>query len=167
MIVDLTKSEIDELLRRQVVGRIGCHAGGSTYVIPVIYVWEGDCVYVQSMEGRKIRMMRENPEVCFEVDEYESGGGWGSVIVQGVYEELEGSLADEVLALLVQRFMRRGGTGGERSRPSGEERKPVAFRIRCIEITGRKVSRPTGARVLTLLGLAVTRRTARRSRGPN
>jgi len=119
------------------------------------------------MEGRKIRMMRENPEVCFEVDEYESGGGWGSVIVQGVYEELEGSLADEVLALLVQRFMRRGGTGGERSRPSGEERKPVAFRIRCIEITGRKVSRPTGARVLTLLGLAVTRRTARRSRGPN
>jgi nitroimidazol reductase NimA-like FMN-containing flavoprotein (pyridoxamine 5'-phosphate oxidase superfamily) len=164
VIVELTKSEIDELMRRQFVGRIGCHAGGATYVVPVIYVWHDDHVYVQSIEGRKIRMMRENPEVCFEVDEYEPGGGWGSVIVQGIYEELEGSCAEEALALLVQRFMRRGGSG-ERERPSGEGRKPVAFRIRSVEVTGRKVSRPAGARALTRVSLALTRHLATRSGG--
>jgi nitroimidazol reductase NimA-like FMN-containing flavoprotein (pyridoxamine 5'-phosphate oxidase superfamily) len=37
MIEHLDRAEIDDLLRAQVVGRVGCHAGGLTYVVPVIY----------------------------------------------------------------------------------------------------------------------------------
>ena len=133
MIEELDDTEIDAFLREQVVGRVGCHAGGSTYVVPVLYVWDGECVYVQSIEGRKIRMMRANPQVVFEVDEYEPGGGWRSVILEGVYEELEGSRAEAALALLVQRFAGRGRRpeGGSRS-----DRTPVAFRIRCTAEVG-------------------------------
>jgi nitroimidazol reductase NimA-like FMN-containing flavoprotein (pyridoxamine 5'-phosphate oxidase superfamily) len=160
MIVELTKSEIDDLMRRQSVGRIGCHADGLTYVVPVIYVWHDDCVYVQSIEGQKIRMMRENAEVCFEVDEHEPGSGWASVIIQGVYEELEGSRAQEALMLLVRRFMRRSSGDGDPPPTRGEGRKPVAFRIRSVEITGRKVVRPTEARALAKLTRAVMKRTA-------
>jgi uncharacterized protein len=64
VIEELDEREIDACLRRQRVGRVGCHAGGRSYVVPVIYVWDGECVYVQSIEGRKIQMMRANPHVC-------------------------------------------------------------------------------------------------------
>ena len=126
MIEELDGQEIDDFLRRQVVGRVGCHADGETYVVPVLYVWDGECIYVQSIEGRKIRIMRSNPQVVFEVDEYEpNDGSWRSVIVEGVYEELEGTRAEAALALLVQRF------AGRRRRAHAQTgRVPVAFRIR-------------------------------------
>lgn len=159
MIAELTPEEIDAFLRRQLVGRIGCHAGGETYVVPVIYAWDGEALYVQSIEGRKIRMMRENPRVCFEVDEYEPDGSWRSVIVDGVYEELETGQAERALALLVQRMSERGGPRRERPRAGG--RRPVAFRIRCEAATGRTVRRTVQHRALTRLGLALGRRRAR------
>lgn len=138
VIEELTRDESEAFLRRQAVGRIGCHAGGRTYVVPVIYAWDDGCAYVQSIEGRKIAMMRENPEVCFEVDEYEpDSGSWHSVIVEGTYEELDATAAEKALALLVSRFQRSRG-------PSREPRSPrpvVAFRIRALEVTGRRVER--------------------------
>jgi uncharacterized protein len=157
VIEELTEDEIGEFLRRQLIGRVGCHAFGRTYVVPVIYVWDTGYLYVQSIEGRKIEMMRANPEVCFEVDEYEPDGSWRSVIADGVFEELEGSAADAVLALLAQRFV------GRRREMAGRAtgRKPVAFRIRCTHVTGRRVSRTPAVRALTRAGVALGRRRAR------
>lgn len=133
----LDDNEIDDFLREQMIGRIGMHAGGETYVVPIIYAWDGDCVYVQSIEGRKIAMMRESPQVCFEIDEYERGS-WRSVIVDGTYEELHGEDAERALELLVARFA--DGTGGRR-RPRAEGVTPVAFRIRPTRLSGRFVQR--------------------------
>ena len=133
----LDPQQIDEFLRQQVVGRIGAHADGETYVVPVIYVWDGDAIYVQSIDGRKIRMMRKNPQVCFEVDEYERGS-WRSVIVDGTFEELHGPDAARVLELLTERFSGGAGTG---RRPDGGGHEPVAFRIRPQTVSGRAVTR--------------------------
>ena len=140
MIAELSPDEIDELLREQVVGRIGCHAGGLTYVVPIIYAFAGGAVYVATIEGQKTRMMRENPHVCFEIDEYERGS-WRSVIAYGTFEELEGEDAEQALALLAERFSRGSGSGPMRRRPSGEGRPTVVFRIRLEEATGRSVAR--------------------------
>jgi nitroimidazol reductase NimA-like FMN-containing flavoprotein (pyridoxamine 5'-phosphate oxidase superfamily) len=138
--------EAEEFLRAQFVGRLGCHARGKTYVVPVIYAWHGGCAYVYSIEGQKVQMMRENPSVCFEVDQYYPGGGWKSVIVQGTYEELDGEGAAVALRLLSERFSRPlGAGGGEVQRPRGEGRVPVAFRIKAGVITGRKVERGASA----------------------
>ena len=87
-ILELDREEIDAFLHEQVVGRIGCHADGVTYVVPVIYAYDGNCLYAHTLVGQKVAMMRSNAEVCFEVDEY-LDGSWRSVIVQGRYEELE------------------------------------------------------------------------------
>ena len=141
MIDELGTEEIDAFLREQVVGRIGCHLDGRTYVVPVIYAWDGEAAYVQSIEGRKVEMMRANPAVCFEVDEYDAGS-WRSVIVEGVYEELEGDAAQAALALLVERFAgrrRRSDAADSGDRAAG--RTPVAFRIRAERVTGRRVVR--------------------------
>jgi nitroimidazol reductase NimA-like FMN-containing flavoprotein (pyridoxamine 5'-phosphate oxidase superfamily) len=137
MIEPLDDDQIDAFLRQQMIGRIGMHADGETYVVPVIYAWDGTAIYVQSIEGRKISMMRQSPEVCFEVDEYERGS-WRSVIVDGTYEELAGEAVEQALALLVARFA--GGSSG-RSRSRAEGRTPVAFRIVPRRLSGRTVQR--------------------------
>jgi uncharacterized protein len=137
VIEELNDEQIDAFLREQVIGRIGMHADGRTYVVPIIYAWDGECIYVQTIEGRKVAMMRANPEVCFEADWYERGS-WRSVIVDGTYEELTGADAEQALEKLVARFA--GSTGGRR-RPSAEGVQPVAFRIRPTRMTGRTVQR--------------------------
>lgn len=136
MIEELDRAQIDDLLGAQVVGRIGCHADGVTYVVPVIYAYDGEAFYVYTVEGRKVRMMRANPEICFEVDEYESGS-WRSAIVQGRYEELDEAGAGRALSLLGERFASRGS---DVRRPRAEG-TPVAFRIVVGEVTGRAVRR--------------------------
>src|SRR4030065_391555 len=106
---ELTQAEIAELLRAQVVGRIGCHAAGITYVVPIIYALDGGCIYAVAVEGEKIRMMRDSPNVCCEVDEYDGRGSWRSVIIQGRYEELDGAEVARALSLLTERFGGRRG----------------------------------------------------------
>ncbi|HXV33537.1 MAG TPA: pyridoxamine 5'-phosphate oxidase family protein [Gaiellaceae bacterium] len=135
MISELEREQIDDLLSTQVVGRVGCHADGLTYVVPVIYAYDGAAFYVYTVEGQKVRMMRANPLVCFEVDEYEAGS-WRSAIVQGRYEELDAEGAERALRLLAARFP--PSPAGRRPRAEGT---PVAFRIVVDEITGRAVRR--------------------------
>jgi nitroimidazol reductase NimA-like FMN-containing flavoprotein (pyridoxamine 5'-phosphate oxidase superfamily) len=137
MILEMSPSEIDEFVLSQKVGRVGCHVGGETYVVPVIFGWDGNCIYVYTTEGKKVDMMRENQRVCFEIDEYLASGGWRSVIAQGMFEELEGDDAGRALQIIAERVSSNRDSGN--SRPRGEGRTPVAFRIRTSEVTGRKV----------------------------
>jgi hypothetical protein len=137
MILEMSPSEIDEFVLSQKVGRVGCHVGGETYVVPVIFGWDGNCIYVYTTEGKKVDMMRQNQRVCFEIDEYLTSGGWRSVIAQGVFEELEGDDAARALRIIAERVS--SNRDGGNARPRGEGRTPVAFRIRTSEVTGRKV----------------------------
>lgn len=134
---ELSEEEIDAFLREQFVARIGCHAGGETYVVPVIYAWDGECAWVMSIEGRKVEMMRANPQVCLEVDEYRAGS-WRSVILWGRYEELSGIDVAKATALLVARFGRRRQAPPRKPRGAPQT---IAFRIRRERATGRRVTR--------------------------
>ncbi len=89
MLADLTDGQIEHVLQQLVVGRIGCHSNGQTYVVPTTYAYDGHYVYGHTREGLKIDMMRENPNVCFQVDAMENLGNWRSVIAWGTFEELK------------------------------------------------------------------------------
>ena len=69
MLGEITPEEIDEMLRSEAIGRIGCYAFGRPYVVPITFAYDGVAVYGHSREGLKLRMMRSHPSVCFEVDE--------------------------------------------------------------------------------------------------
>ena len=90
----LPPDEIEELLRTALVGRIACCAHGADgddgrpYVVPLAYGYDGEAVYAHSGPGRKLRLMRSQPLVSFEVDRAEAPDRWRSVIAEGVYEEL-------------------------------------------------------------------------------
>lgn len=80
--------QIDEVLSKQLVGRIGCCNDGMPYVLPISYTFDGKDVYFHTNEGKKIDMMRRNPNVCFQVDHMHTMADWESVIAWGTFEEL-------------------------------------------------------------------------------
>lgn len=84
----LNNEQITNVISNNVVGRLGCHADGKTYVVPISYAYDGDYIYFRTFEGMKISMMRKNPEVCFQVDRMEDMADWESVIIWGTFEEL-------------------------------------------------------------------------------
>ena len=93
MLGELNETEINELLNSQAVGRIGCHYNGLTYVVPVAYIHDNGCITGHIRNGQKVNMMRKNPSVCFEVEKIENLSNWKSVVIQGIYEELDGDAA--------------------------------------------------------------------------
>jgi nitroimidazol reductase NimA-like FMN-containing flavoprotein (pyridoxamine 5'-phosphate oxidase superfamily) len=105
MLGSLTRTQIDALLEEQHVARIGCHGGGRTYVVPTTYVYHRGAIYAHSAEGLKLRLMRENPEVCVEVDEIRDMANWRSVIARGRFEELRGHEARAALAMFIARML--------------------------------------------------------------
>ena len=105
MLGTLNVDEIEQLLTTNVVGRIGCYARGEVYVVPVTYVYDGRYIIGHTAEGKKIRMLRENPECCFETDRVQHLADWQSVIVQGSFEELHGDAAAEAMHKLTARLM--------------------------------------------------------------
>ena len=88
MFGNLGEDAIETILRRQIIGHIGCHANDTTYVVPISYAYEDGYIYAHSEEGMKINMMRQNPKVCFETYRMENMGNWQCVIGWGKYEEL-------------------------------------------------------------------------------
>lgn len=93
MLGTLSRVEIEELLRAQVVARLACHAEGRTYVRPVTYAYDGEGLLIQAGDGLKLRMMRENPWVCVEVDHIDNLANWRSVIAWERFEDLLGGEA--------------------------------------------------------------------------
>jgi len=89
MLGKLSELQIERFLESQIVGRIGCHANGETYVVPISYAYDGTYIYAHTYEGKKLDMMREEPRICFEVDTLGDLSEWKSVIGWGEFEELK------------------------------------------------------------------------------
>lgn len=146
MLGELNAEQIEMLINRQVIGRIGCCADNRIYVVPVTYAYHNNCIYAHSKDGMKIQMMRKNPKVCFEVDLMENMATWQSVIAWGNFEELKDEARQkEGLSLLMNRL--KPIMVSETAQPAhtiSESHKhdtggfhAVVFRIQLTEKTGR------------------------------
>ena len=137
---ELSRAEIEEFLRGQRIARLGCQADGVAYVVPLIYAYDDGRVIAVTTEGRKTAMLRENPRVCVEVDEYDTDGrgSWRSVIAYGTYDELTGDAIEPALTLIRERFARSAGRSAE---PRTLGPNVVVLRITLDEASGRTVER--------------------------
>ena len=145
MLGALTPAQIEEVLKREVVARIGCFANGRPYVVPITYAYDGESVIGHSAHGMKIDMMRRNPNVCVEVDHVDDLAHWRSVIAWGTYEELSGDAALEGVEALMSRLAalmvsQTSMPAPHYARPHGREplaEGMIVYRIRLREKTGR------------------------------
>lgn len=144
MFGELTNTQVEELLHKQILGRIGCHADGVTYIVPISYAYDGRFIYGHTFEGMKMRMMRRNPRICFEVDDTSNMANWQSVIAWGVMEELpEGPTREDAIRKLEKRAMpvQASETAHLSSQwpfPSEMEEVPgIIFRVALEQKTGR------------------------------
>ncbi|MGK9120029.1 pyridoxamine 5'-phosphate oxidase family protein [Olivibacter jilunii] len=140
MLGELNKKEIVDLLKSQFIGRLGCHANGETYIVPINYVYQNNAIYAHSGEGKKIEMLRKNPRVCFQVDEVESMFKWKSAILWGTFEELKDMERQQAMQGLILRIMpNTNDPGRDPSHAISSELRNslIVYRINIEEGTGR------------------------------
>lgn len=145
MIEILSDQEIISVVSNSIVGRLGCHADGKTYVVPISFAYDSGYIYARTFEGMKIEMMRKNPEVCFQIDDMQSMAEWKSVILWGAFEELKKKVDREMgLKILLSRILPNVSSETVKFTPewpfaSGNlsEIEGIVFRIRVREMSGR------------------------------
>jgi len=145
MLGNLNEHQMNNLLASQVIGRLACSAGDQPYLVPLTYTFDGTFIYGQTNEGMKLDVLRKNPNVCFEVDQMTDMANWQSVIVQGVFEELNGEVAEKARQVLYNRVfpMKTSSTVHthehqvESEINDAERIKPIIYRIRVKEKSGR------------------------------
>ncbi|HET7115401.1 MAG TPA: pyridoxamine 5'-phosphate oxidase family protein [Hanamia sp.] len=146
MFKDLNNKQIEKVISENIIGRLGCHADGEMYIVPISYAYDSKYIYFRSFEGLKLSMMRKNPKVCLQIDTIKDLANWESVIVWGSFEELTN---EEDRNLALDKLMSRPipKIAGEMMKLSAEWPFPAAdygqvegvvYRIRITKKSGRK-----------------------------
>ncbi len=149
MLGTLSDIQINNLLTRNAIGRIGYHDAKKSYITPVTYVFDGVHIIGQTNEGLKLDIMRNNPFVCFEVDAMSSMSNWESVIAWGIFEELFDNealdarkyLYNSILDLLTIASVHPHEHEPTHLIDDRNRIKEVMYRIKITEKTGRFESR--------------------------
>jgi len=147
MIGKLSNEQIAHILQSQTIGRIACYDDGKQYIVPISYAFDQGYIYAHSLEGQKVKMMRNNPRVCFQVDSIENMTNWRSVIIWGEYEELTDDkdyqyglkiIEDRMIPYNISTAV-RPEAGKEPSTPTMVKKsmKAIVFRIKIFDETGR------------------------------
>ncbi|MDP9040357.1 MAG: pyridoxamine 5'-phosphate oxidase family protein [Bacteroidota bacterium] len=145
MFGNLNSDEIEVVLHSQLIGRIGCHENDITYIVPISYAYDGEFIYALTHEGMKIRIMRQNRQVCFEVEKIPDLANWQTVICWGEFEELPNRTErHHALEMLHARHLPNLTSATTKLSPMWPFRpdnidkiKGVVFRIRLTKKTGR------------------------------
>ncbi len=146
----LSSKEIDTLLAGEIFGHLACSDKQNPYIVPLAYVFVGNVIYGQTTEGKKIEILRRNPNVCFQVQK--KGNTWKSVICFGTFEELDFDRLEETEASMIVELLttRLGsiqqsvgisvpfGFTNRASPLSVHNRKSTLFRILVAEKTGKE-----------------------------
>ncbi len=138
MIEELNKKASLEMLKSGKLGRLCCvMENREPHVVPVNYVFKEGFIYIHSLPGLKIDVMRLNPKVCLQIDVIADGGlRWKSVIASGEYEEIvESEEKSKILNEFIKKFPRF--TPVEANFTVGNSlEKIIVFRIKDLSLTG-------------------------------
>ena len=62
-------AEIEKIIKRASICRIGLLDGDEPYIVPVCFGYERNALYFHgALAGRKVELIRENNRVCFEME---------------------------------------------------------------------------------------------------
>jgi nitroimidazol reductase NimA-like FMN-containing flavoprotein (pyridoxamine 5'-phosphate oxidase superfamily) len=84
----MTTEQCWEMLRSQEFGRLAFHLAGEVHLAPVNYAVDDDTLLFRTAEGSKLLGVVMNPDVAFEIDEFDEHHA-RSVVLRGVARRLE------------------------------------------------------------------------------
>ena len=139
------KEEIDEIIRTSKVCRLAMSVDDQPYIVPLCFGYEPGVLYFHSAgEGKKLDMIEENQNVCFEFDVHveilqaDEACDWGmnyrSVIGFGRAEILEDV---EKKRVGFDAIMRQYSEGSY-TYPDGEVKGTTIIRVDILSMTGKK-----------------------------
>jgi uncharacterized protein len=134
MIEPLGNKDARRLLQANHYGRLGCCINDEPYVVPINYLYHNENIYFHSLLGRKITTMRNNPQICLQVDEVKDDYNWQSVIVFGYYEEI--TEPQERIELLAALFAQLPHLTPVESKMTKGQDEVIVFCIRIKNISG-------------------------------
>jgi uncharacterized protein len=63
------RAEIESIIQQAQVCRVGLSDGNIPYIVPMNFGYKDNCLYFHcAAEGKKLDIIRQNSEVCFEID---------------------------------------------------------------------------------------------------
>ncbi|MBM3432162.1 MAG: hypothetical protein FJX92_04050 [Bacteroidetes bacterium] len=141
----LTRTEMENLLHSQLIGRLACINGEEPYIVPMAYAFTGTELVGQTSPGLKLRILRQHPKVCFEVDQLIDLRNWKSVIVYGTFLETPEASMPQARRWLFNRIyplstpaqIHSQGHAVEAQLADDTRMKPVLFSISIDRMTGR------------------------------
>lgn len=87
-VTTLTIDECWDLLRSHELGRLAFHLADEVHLTPVNYAVDEDTLLFRTAEGSKLLGVVMNPDVAFEIDDYDEESAV-SVVVRGRAEVLD------------------------------------------------------------------------------
>ena len=114
-------------------------------MVPITYDFDGEHLYSFATLGQKIVWMRQNPNVCVEVDDVEDRFHWTTVLAFGRYEELRSPAEHQQARERARRlFEQREEWWQPAAAKAGppEHHVPVVYRVAIRTVTGRRADRP-------------------------
>jgi nitroimidazol reductase NimA-like FMN-containing flavoprotein (pyridoxamine 5'-phosphate oxidase superfamily) len=97
-------ADIEKILKESQICRLAMVDGDKPYIVPMNFGYQDNTLFLHSaLEGKKIDLIKKNPNICFEVDqlinlkkaklacdwgnEYKSVIGWGKAVLQNSLNE--------------------------------------------------------------------------------
>lgn len=139
-VLEMSDEEMHSLLLSAPYGHLGCSQFDKPYVVPIHYVYAGPDIFIYTTRGMKTELVKQNAQVCLQVEEVRDARHWQSVIVTGYAEQVDGDTEQQQALNLL------GPEGpdlapamarvhfGKLLRSSSE----VIYKIRVHHMTGRK-----------------------------
>ncbi|WP_292889879.1 pyridoxamine 5'-phosphate oxidase family protein [Nonlabens sp.] len=99
MIITLNNSQKALLLKTNYIGHLGYLSNNQLFIVPITYFYneEHNNIICYSGNGHKTKALRKKNTVSLYVSVIDSVKRWESVLVQGSYEEHNGSDAKAIL----------------------------------------------------------------------
>jgi nitroimidazol reductase NimA-like FMN-containing flavoprotein (pyridoxamine 5'-phosphate oxidase superfamily) len=82
---EMSRDEVEAMLRRNRVGRLAFSLHDRVDVQPIHYIYERGWLYGRTSEGDKITVLKHNQWVAFEVDEVTDLFDWRSIVIHGSF----------------------------------------------------------------------------------
>ena len=147
MIKTLKEKDSIQLLESNYIGHLAYIYRNRPFIVPITYFYdkENNNIIGYSSEGHKINALRKNNEVALEVSEIDAVNDWNSMVVHGIFEELEGSNAKAYLHnfslgvknLILKKKQKELDFISQFSSKITKDDMPIVFIIKIEEMTGR------------------------------